>query len=242
MLGEWHNGKLVHIVQETPIVRRFWFELSNTSSFPFKAGQFMTFDLPIHEKRHKRWRSYSIASVPDGGKMLEFAIVQLEGGIGTQYLFETAKIGTIIPMRGPQGHFVLPDTLDLQTELCFVCTGTGIAPFIAMLLDIHKRQLPHPPIQLIFGTRYRENILYADELHRLSTELNFQYHITLSREQSPDWAGYRGYVHQVYEQLYADGRPTHFYLCGWQIMLDEARKKLQTMGYSKQHVFFESYG
>ncbi len=35
-------------------------------------------DLPIHEKKNKRWRSYSIASSPDGTNILEFVIVQLE--------------------------------------------------------------------------------------------------------------------------------------------------------------------
>ncbi len=242
MLGEWHSGKLIQIIQETSTTKRFWFELNTTTDFPFKAGQFMTFDLPIHERRNKRWRSYSIASAPDGGNVLEFVIVSMEGGAGTRYLFEEADIGTVLPMRGPQGHFILPDTLDMQTELCFICTGTGIAPFRSMLLDIKNRQCPHPPIHLIFGTRYRENILYCNEMKSWQDNLHLQCHIALSRELSPEWSGHKGYVHSLYEQLYANVRPANFYLCGWQDMLDEARTRLQMMGYEKKHIFYESYG
>ena len=35
----------------TPTTRRFWVEIPELINVDFKAGQFMTFDLPIHEKR-----------------------------------------------------------------------------------------------------------------------------------------------------------------------------------------------
>jgi hypothetical protein len=31
-------------------------------------------------------------------------------------------------------------------------------------------------------------------------------------------------------------------LCGWNVMLDEARERLKNMGYEKKDVRFESYG
>lgn len=64
-------------------------------------------------------------------------IVLLEGGAGTTYLFNEVAVGSTLLMRGPQGVFVLPKSI--TTDLYFICTGTGVAPFRSMLLDIHQK-------------------------------------------------------------------------------------------------------
>lgn len=242
MLDPWNEGEIVDVQEEAPGTKRFYIKVPAFESIDFKPGQFMTFDLPIHEKRNKRWRSYSIASAPNGTNVLEFVIVILEGGLGTEYLFNKASVGTKFMMRGPQGHFTLPQ--NIEKEICFICTGTGIAPFRSMLLHIHNHQIPHQGLHLIFGTRLRENILYHKEMTQLAEEMEgFSYHVALSRDQSPDWTGYRGYVHQIYESIYADHRDAFFFICGWQNMIDETFKRLQEMGYQKKvNILCESYG
>ena len=62
MAFEWKEAIIVNIIDETPTTKRFFFEVKDGSIFDFTPGQFITLDLPIHEKRNKRWRSYSIAS------------------------------------------------------------------------------------------------------------------------------------------------------------------------------------
>ena len=71
----WQKGIVTRMEDETPNTIRFWIELPETSNFEFKPGQFVTLDLPIHEKPAKRWRSYSIASCPDGGNVIELVSV-----------------------------------------------------------------------------------------------------------------------------------------------------------------------
>ena len=68
---EWQNGKVVNIIDETPSTRRYFIEATDLETFDFKPGQFVTLDLPIHEKKNKRWRSYSIASAPNGTNIFE---------------------------------------------------------------------------------------------------------------------------------------------------------------------------
>ena len=68
--------------------------------------------MPIHEKPNKRWRSYSIASWPDGTNVFELLIVLAEGGLGTNYLFNEVGVGSELIFRGPQGIFVLPQVLE----------------------------------------------------------------------------------------------------------------------------------
>src|SRR3982751_3950674 len=123
----WRKGIVTRIENETASTRRFWIKVPDIESFDFVPGQFVTLDLPIHEKPNKRWRSYSIASWPDGTNVFELLIVLLEGGAGTTYLFNEIKEGSELILRGPQGVFTLPEPI--ERDLYFISTGTGIAPF-----------------------------------------------------------------------------------------------------------------
>ena len=148
MVQPWQTGKVIRIENETSMTRRFWIQLPEIQSFDFKPGQFVTLDLPVHEKPAKRLRSYSIASWPDGTNIFELVIVYLEGGAGTTYLFQQVGVGSEIILRGPQGVFVLPEKID--RDLFFICTGTGIAPFRSMAHHIFNHNIPHKEIYLIF--------------------------------------------------------------------------------------------
>ncbi len=239
---EWTTGKVIDIKDETPSTKRFWIEVQGTDNFKFEAGQFITLDLPIHEQKNKRWRSYSIASAPDGTNVVEIIIVLLEGGLGTTYLFNNVSVGSELPLRGPQGNFTLPDIIDKY--LYFICTGTGIAPFRAMSTFIHQQKIAHQNIHLIFGCRKFQDALYPAELKALQTkELNFFYHPAFSREEVVAEGQYKGYVHQVYEQLLStEKRAAHFYLCGWKNMIDEAKQRILALGYDKKDIHLELYG
>lgn len=225
--------------QATPATRRYWLELPETERFDFKPGQFVTLDLPIHEKRNKRWRSYSIASMPDGTNVIELVIVHLEGGSGTDYIFDEWQEGSEVILRGPQGVFVLPED-DLNKKLFMICTGTGIAPFRSMMHYINEHNLDHKEIHLIFGTRTKDDMLYHEEMKALSNIMDkFTYHPTLSRQE---WDGKTGYVHHVYEGLLKDTPPAAFMLCGWRDMVDEAKKRIEELGYTRKDIHQELYG
>ncbi|MES2701908.1 MAG: FAD-binding oxidoreductase [Bacteroidota bacterium] len=238
MLQPWQTGIVTRIEQATPNTRRYWIQLPETEHFDFKPGQFVTLDLPIHEQRNKRWRSYSIASMPDGSNVIELLIVYVEGGLGSTYIFNEIKEGGQFTLRGPQGVFVLPEPL--EKDVYFICTGTGIAPFRSMLHYINTHQLPHQQLHLLFGTRKQEDLLYADEMRGLERVLpQFSYRPTLSREE---WSGDKGYVHAVYEELCRNSPPAMFYLCGWRAMVDEAKQRILNMGYDKKDIHLEIYG
>lgn len=244
MLEPWRTGKVIRIedANANKQTRRFWIQVPELESFDFKAGQFVTLDLPIHEQKNKRWRSYSIASAPDGTNVFELVIVLLEGGLGTTYLFNEVKEGSEILLRGPQGKFVLPEPV--EEDIYFICTGTGIAPFRAMVHDLHKRKQPHQNLHLIFGCRKFGDGLYVDELKQLEKdEPGFFFHPCYSREETVPEGAHKGYVHPVYEALTNKGAtPARFYLCGWKNMIDEAKQRIQDMGYDKKAIHLELYG
>ncbi len=103
-LQPWRKGIITRIENETYNTKRFWIQIPELESFDFIPGQFVTLDLPIHEKPNKRWRSYSIASWPDGTNVFELLIVALEGGAGTTYLFNEVTVGSELTLRGALGR------------------------------------------------------------------------------------------------------------------------------------------
>ena len=237
----WHKCVITDIQPESEQTWKFYFEVPEMDEFDFTPGQFITFDLPIADKPAKRMRSYSIASPPNGSNKFELVIVLVEGGLGTTYLFNKAKVGTEIPFRGPLGKFVLPEKI--ERDICFVCTGTGIAPFRSMLHYVKAHNVPTKNIYLLFGSRLISDVLYYKEMQQLAEELDaLEYIVTLSRETSPEWKGGKGYVHAIYEELFADKRPADFYLCGWTNMIKEARSRLEEMGYDRKDIHMEIYG
>lgn len=245
----WYDAQITKIVDESPNTRRFWLEIpAATEGFHFLPGQFITLDLPLGDKRLQRWRSYSIASPPDGSNVIELCIVRLEGGAATTYLFEEAGIGHNLRFKGPDGGFVLPSQLD--KDLVLVCTGTGVAPFRSMLQHLHRTGQPHRHIHLIFGTRHADGILYRDEFAALARDMpNFRYSVALSRETDLQSHTFpfpvvAGYVHQLYAQAYHPARPdVAFFLCGWTQMIDQAVATLLVdLGYQKSQVMYELYG
>jgi len=236
-LQPWRTGKLIRIKDETKDTRRFWIEVPELDSFDFLPGQFVTFDLPIHEKPNKRLRSYSIASWPDGSNVFELVVVLDRKGAGTTYLFDI-DLGAELTFRGPQGVFVLKEPLD--KDIFMICTGTGIAPFRSMIHHIKNKNIPHKNIYLVFGCRTKDNLLYYEEMKTLEKEIpGFRYIPTLSREQ---WEGYTGYVHPVYESLCVERKPASFFLCGWKGMIDDAKKTIMDMGYDRKDIHQEIYG
>src|SRR5450432_1660690 len=164
-LQPWRTGKVIRIENETEDTKRFWIEVPELSAFDFIPGQFITLDLPIHERHNKRWRSYSIASWPDGTNVLELVIVLDKRGAGTPWLFDNATVGTEISFRGPQGVFILREPI--EDDIYLICTGTGIAPFRSMVHHIKNNNIAHKNIYLVFGCRTKSTLLYYDEFVRL---------------------------------------------------------------------------
>lgn len=251
MLQPWRTGTLIRIEDETPSTRRFWIQVGELEKFDFTPGQFVTLDLPIHEKPNKRWRSYSIASWPDGTNVFELVIVLVEDGLGTPYLFNHVIVGSELKFRGPQGVFVLPPII--EKDLFLICTGTGVAPFRSMAHYIYIHQVAHNNIYLIFGCRKKADCLYGNELKELERKISSFYYIpTFSREEPGDYR--TGYVHAAYEDICRSKmkitdtgitpvpNPAHFYLCGWKNMIDEAKHRILALGYDKKSIHQELYG
>lgn len=230
LTGQHHIATLKRIIKENDNVFRFIFHSENPINF--KAGQFIVVNLPISEKRLQRLRSYSLANLNEDKHEIELCISRFEQGKASEYFFNTIQLGDSIEFKMPQGSFLFREN---QEKSVFICTGTGIVPFRAMILQLQQEKYDFSKIHLVFGTRSTADLIYYEELKSI---LNNNFHVCLSREKVQNF--HHGYVHNIYENL-IDSK-AHYYLCGWKDMIDEAKQNLVSKGISVKNIFEEFYG
>ncbi len=203
---------------------------------PYLAGQFVIIDFGDLQHQFST-RSYSIADTYNGS-IIELCVVLKADGAATPKLFNQ-NIGDTLRVSNPQGRFVLPETIEESISFGFICTGTGIAPFRAMIKDLLINKKVGNPIYLFFGCRTQEDILYRSEFEQLENQFsNFKYTPVLSRE---NWEGAKGYVHSHYSSIFESKPPALIYLCGWTDMIKQTRDQLKTYGYSRTEIKVEFY-
>ena len=238
----WNSATITFIEQQSSTTRRFFLETE--TPIQFTAGQFIILDLPISDKRQKRWRSYSIANAPKmgGNKILELCVVHAANSTGgSEYLFNEIKVGSQINFKKPDGGFTLQHNLE-TVDTVLICTGTGVAPFRSMIQNIIFEKKEFKRIHLIFGARTVADILYFDEFKNLrDNDPRFVYDVCLSKDKTDFTTS--GYVHSIIEAEYKTFKPDiSFYLCGWQNMIDDAVEKLIEYGYARHQIHYELYG
>lgn len=191
------------------VVRHITFDVGGTAlEGQFRAGQSIGILPPgLNEKgKPHPMRLYSISSPSQGeegrGRYYATTVKRLIGehwetqqlfqGLCSNYL-SSLKPGEMLHAAGPSGkRFLLPEDAN-DFNYVFFATGTGIAPFRGMIMDLvkggHKGH-----IVLIMGVPYRTDLLYDDYFRELSAaRANFHYLPTISREDPwPD--GSKRYV------------------------------------------------
>ncbi len=122
-------------------------------------------------------------------------------GVCSNYMCDM-RVGDEAMLTGPSGkRFVLPENPDAH-DYVFLATGTGVAPFRAMVLELLRRPGGPTPsrVALVQGVPYTTTLLYDDLFRELADEHeNFSYHTAISREPMAD--GRRGrYVHHLLQE------------------------------------------
>jgi ferredoxin--NADP+ reductase len=106
-------------------------------------------------------------------------------GVASNYLCDL-QLGEEVSVTGPNGkRFLLPSRPE-EHDYAFFATGTGIAPFRAMVREMLDSGV-QSRIVLVMGSPYATDLLYHDELEALAAKhQNFTYLTALSRELQPD--------------------------------------------------------
>jgi ferredoxin-NADP reductase len=227
------KARLVESHEIAPDIRHFTFDTPGVEQFLFVPGQWVSFEETVAGESITR--AYSIASPPNGNHF-ELCLNRVENGHLSPYLFSMHP-GDTVEMRGPFGTFLFRDP---ASDSLLVATGTGIAPFRAML---QARLVQHPSqqITLLFGVRHEEGLLYRAEFEALARQYStFRFWPTLTRP-GPDWKGRTGRVQQHLDEALGPRRDIDVYICGLHQMVDEVRAQLRSMGFDRKKMIYEKY-
>lgn len=167
-------------------------------------------------------RAYSIANAnPQDG--IELHIRRVKGGAMSDFLFERLQSSTLLHLRAPRGSFHLGEVEGLH--LVWLATGTGIAPFKAMLESMAQQPAS---VTLLWGNRT------AADHYWQPSDPRVRFIPVCSRE--PGFAGAKGHV-QDHAPVSAD----RVFACGAPAMIDAARALYLGRGLPARHFHSDAF-
>jgi ferredoxin-NADP reductase len=240
-----YNARLVRREDETDSLAYVWVKFDGEPT-PFEAGQYMTIGVMVGERIVQR--PYSVASPPavvstDG---YEFYVRLVHGGTFTPLLWQL-PVGHPMRMIGPKGKFtLLPD--DDRTHI-FISSGTGNAPFVAMMRQLLLEDRPRRVV-FLNGVSHEHELGYRDILEdwQRSGTYPLQYLPTVSRPADPrnaSWTGRIGRVETILgpalDELSLSAADSIAYICGNPDMILSAEATLLERGYPEEQILKELY-
>lgn len=250
-----YNATVVARIDYSPSLRTYYIQPDQPFS-PYQAGQYVTLGLEssvprsgpvIEETRPPQdgkmvLRAYSIASAGFETEVLQFYVAHVPGGTLTPRVWSLEPGDRIQVGKRITGNFTLENAL--THTIVMVGTGTGIAPFLAMVRQ-HAAVRPDLRFVLLHGATRRSELGHHSEFRALANALpNFVYLPAISRPHlDPHWKGQLGRLTVYFQEqgrllaeharVQLDPAKTDVYLCGSPGMVKDISEILEPLGYAK---------
>ncbi len=219
----------------------------------FKPGQYLTFQLDLPGRDKPLIRCYSLSDSPHQKDYYRVTIKkekappdkpELPPGAGSSYFSDVVKVGDILNVKAPTGHFFLDMTK--SNPVVLLAGGVGITPMLSMANAIaasgSKREA-----YFFFGVRNRREHIHKAELEKLAAEHeNIHLHIAYSKPGEQDAKG-KDFHHEgrVGIELLKEILPSNnfeYYLCGSGAFMKSLTDGLEAWGVPDSVVHFEAFG
>ncbi len=209
----------------------------------FKAGQHYDVRLTAPDG-YQAQRSYSLASSPGDTNLIEIAIELIDDGEVSSYFHDSVEPGEMIEVRGPIGGHFTWEPSHTKSSI-FVAGGSGIAPIISMLR--HRFTVKNnAPALLLFSVRTEDDILYREELEKMSdNDPSLHVVTTITRGTSKDWIGNTRRIDQgmIDSALVNTGvKPESAYVCGGSGFVESIADILLDTGLDFNQIHIERFG
>lgn len=193
------------------------------------------------EDGYQAQRSYSIASAPAAGH-LDLTVEEIADGEVSPYLSEEIRPGDRLELRGPIGGYFTWTEAD-GGPLLLVAGGSGIAPLMSMLR--YREAIGSDiPATLLYSSRSWDEIIYRDELDRLSADSALRVVHTLTRSHPDGWDGYTRRIDTAMLEDAAGGPDLGrlAYVCGPTQLVENVASDLVALGYPSERIKTERFG
>ena len=151
--------KIISVRDEAPRVKSFVLQFADPDdqkNFYFLPGQFVMFSIAGYGEA-----PVGIASSSFKTDTFEIGVRAI-GRLTTE--LHNKKAGDLIGLRGPLGKGSFPTKLLKNRNLLMIAGGIGIVPLRAVVLDAIARPENFKEIQLFYGARSENELLYKPEL------------------------------------------------------------------------------
>lgn len=201
----------------------------------FRAGQYV--DVMLSEGRR---RSFSIASAPSDGPLIELHVRRASSSGFTGQLFDSMRSGTLLRIEGPLGHFCFRH--ESPRPALMIGGGTGYAPLRSMLRQLLATG-DRRPITLYWGGRGSQDLYEDVWLTNVATvRAAFHYRPVLSEPQGDTLGAVRtGLVHEAVLEDVENLAAYDVYASGPPAMIEAIRATFVARGLPREQLFFDSF-
>lgn len=221
---------------------------------PFKAGQFLTFQLNLPDEQGPVTRCYSLSDAPTQNEYYRISIKRLgppqgapsdaPGGLVSNYFHDRLEEGDIVEVLAPAGEFCADPRS--RRPLVLIAGGIGITPMIS-ILNMFAARNSHREVWLFYGVRNSAVHAFSAHLKYLAQSYPNINVITVYSRPGPACrpeADYdvAGYVDIELLQHVLTGAGHEFYVCGPQSMMDSLPRNLIHWGVPAENILVESFG
>jgi CDP-4-dehydro-6-deoxyglucose reductase len=223
------------LVRLTDDVMAMWLRLPAVETLPFRPGQYLDVMLP-----EGRRRSFSIASAPTDGALLELHVRRASSEGFTARVFDSLQPGALLRIEGPLGQFWL--RLESPRPVLMIGGGTGYAPLRAMLRQLLASG-DRRPVTLYWGVRSAADLYEHEWLRQLEAErASFRYVPVLSQAAAADDSTLRrGWVHEAALADVPALAGFDVYTAGPPALIEAIRTQFVAHGLPREQLWFDSF-
>ncbi|HEX7953287.1 MAG TPA: CDP-6-deoxy-delta-3,4-glucoseen reductase, partial [Burkholderiales bacterium] len=231
---EW-QASVEAISRLAPEVMLLQLRVHGSEPLEYRAGQYINIVLDDGATR-----SFSFATAPGTGALVELHVRLIAGGRFTTHVFTHMKVGDLLRFRGPFGTFAVKE--ESHHPIIFVAGATGFAPVKSMLEYAFQRDVRRPMV-LYWGVRSRKDLYMAELPERWAREHpNFSFVPVLSAPRPEDhWTGRTGLVHQAIIEDFPTLQGYEVYACGSLQMVRNAHPEFIAHGLAEDACFSDAF-
>ncbi|MBU2967307.1 hybrid-cluster NAD(P)-dependent oxidoreductase [Amphritea sp. 2_MG-2023] len=245
--NDWTDDELlecVSVISETSNTMSFSFCSPSGALFRYKAGQFLTLEIPL--PGGSVFRTYTISSSPTRPHLITLTIKAQADSVGSRWLMDHFTSGMTIKAIGPAGHFTYVDQLPSDhhsVQYLFISAGSGVTPMISMVTDMLDRN--HDiDIVFVYCTRRPSDIIFRKRLEEMAARhpnFNLKF-IVKEADAFQAWTGYQGRFNLAMLTLIApDYLNRDVYCCGPQSFMASVKTMLLTQNFDPLNYHEESF-
>lgn len=257
---QFHTLKIDKIVAETQDTNTIYFEIPSElrASYQHLAGQYLTIRIEQNGKEIRR--AYSICTAPDD-RTIGVTVKKVKNGQMSSYLVDHAKMGDLIEVMTPEGHFVVKTDHLQAKDYFFITAGSGITPVMSMILHVLEHE-PKSVCYMLYGSKNEDNIIFKQKLSDLERkyqgQLIVEYVISqpnvrkeggfagLFAKKMVDWKGKTGRINAALCQDFfntytGNHQEKQYFLCGPGDLIDQTEKYLLSRNIDKKSIHKEFF-